>query len=373
MGRLPPVCLLLTFCFSVGSESSCLPVLSLLGAVLCPVSFLSADETFISGKWGCQEKPFPRPSPCPSLPGSVKLALLSALSCLCGLDTTDTACIMVSCALWSLLILFLLSFVFGLCWRSACSECSAVSINRAVRRVRKSPTVSPGCCLHPVILDMSILLGKAVLRALRSVLRALTYAALTTSSQSVEVRRRSPPQCWHIFAKSVGLKMRKRWRHHSVLPLPCLHRLGERWVESEMGLIVDGWSLVSAHHVEEGFVVGEEEGRYWGEDCHTLKWRIQRSIAVRHLQIRVPSCQVDSITAVRHLVRGIFITLDTGQWIFPLHKFSIANVDKTELLCNNYLGGNPPNTPPGHFDNVIIFDLAWNRQGCWSPSWQQHY
>ena len=25
-----------------------------------------------------------------------------------------------------------------------------------------------------------------------------------------------------------------------------------------MGLIVDWWSLVSAHHLEEGFVVGEE-------------------------------------------------------------------------------------------------------------------
>ena len=52
-----------------------------------------------------------------------------------------------------------------------------------------------------------------------------------------------------------GLKMRKRRRHHSVLPL---HRLGEWWVESEMGLIVDWWSRISAHHMEEGFVVGEE-------------------------------------------------------------------------------------------------------------------
>ena len=67
-----------------------------------------------------------------------------------------------------------------------------------------------------------------------------------------------------------SVKRRKRWRHHSVLSLPCLHRLEERWVASQLGLIIDWWSLVSAHHVEEGFVVGEEKGRRWEEDCNTL-------------------------------------------------------------------------------------------------------
>ena len=114
MDRLLRVCLLLIFRTSVGSESSCLPLLSLLGAVLCPVSFLSADVTLISGKWGSSREASPTAmSAPPSLPGSVKLAVLSALSCLCGLDRADTAASWLAVLSGVLENLFLLSFVFG--------------------------------------------------------------------------------------------------------------------------------------------------------------------------------------------------------------------------------------------------------------------
>ena len=44
-------------------------------------------------------------------------------------------------------------------------------------------------------------------------------------------------------------------------------------------------------------------------------------IAVRHHQIRVAFCQVDSITAVRHLVRGFPQSKTLVSRFFPLHTF----------------------------------------------------
>ena len=95
---------------------------------------------------------------------------------------------------------------------------------------------------------MSILLGKAVLRALRSVLRALTYTALT-SSQSVEVRRRSPPPCWHIFAKSVGSKdeeeVASSFSPPAALSPQTGRALGGVWDGSDRWLVESGFCTSS--------------------------------------------------------------------------------------------------------------------------------
>ena len=103
---------------------------------------------------------------------------------------------------------------------------------------------------------------------------------LAASSQKPELIQRGLSQDMIYEKKEIW----KRWDHHL-----CLSAVSFRPL----------YQLEEKHHQIRAYIL-----------------MLIKVIAVRHLQIMVPSCQVDSISAVRHLVWGISTTLDTGQWIF---------------------------------------------------------